>query len=72
MNFTGPSIDWARIDPEILAQRRLVALRSIMVLAGVPLQEGLTLLGERYEYLRSTQPESFTVPHESYWSGFNS
>jgi hypothetical protein len=65
------TVNWATVDPEILAGHKLLAILAIKA-SGASLTEALHLLNERYELLRQTRPNDFSVPPDRYWDGFYS
>ncbi|WP_116247949.1 hypothetical protein [Nocardiopsis sp. FIRDI 009] len=60
---------WDRIDPLILNGRRLEAAKAMMEEFSMSLRDTILALHERFEHLRATRPEDFTVSLDDYWHG---
>ncbi|MFF1871709.1 hypothetical protein [Kitasatospora herbaricolor] len=61
---------WSKVDPLIFEGRKMQALIQIRQAFAVDIHDGVDLLGERYETLRTERPESFKVRHDDYWDDF--
>jgi len=67
-----PSIDWETVDAALFAGRILDAIAEYRAATGGALREALAAVPERWQQLRSSSPERFTVPTDGYWAGFSS
>lgn len=62
----------AQLDGHILRKEILIGIRFIVDSLGVPLQVAMEQYSERYEELRKSKNEQFSVGHEEYWKDFYS
>jgi len=65
--------EWNRIDELLFRGRTIQAAQAIREQFGpMPMRATVEALGERFEYLRATRPEDFSVSLGHYWDGFYS
>jgi hypothetical protein len=72
MDFAMSEELWEPIDKDIFEHRVLHALIQIRKTMGCGLKEAIDIVHQRYEELRRTFPERFTVGADEYWIGFES
>jgi hypothetical protein len=63
---------WATIDGLLIDRRRLNAAQEITRVFGCGIGDAVTVLGERYTYLKATKPERFPLSDQEFWEGFSS
>ncbi|WP_433699132.1 hypothetical protein [Nocardiopsis sp. CA-288880] len=65
--------EWDRIDELLFHGHTIQAAHAIREQFGpMPLRATIEALSERFEHLRATRPEDFTVSLGDYWDGFYS
>jgi ABC-type Zn2+ transport system substrate-binding protein/surface adhesin len=57
---------WAEVDEHIVNRRIIRALKALGDRSGYTLHEALGVFNERYNHLRQTRPNDFTVSPEEY------
>ncbi|MEU4818270.1 hypothetical protein AB0G03_21700 [Micromonospora aurantiaca] len=60
---------WQSIDDLIVQRRILPATQAIREAERCSLHRAIDVFAERYEYLRRTRPDDFTVSGDEYWRG---
>ncbi|WAE73649.1 hypothetical protein OUQ99_00480 [Streptomonospora nanhaiensis] len=64
---------WDHIDELLFHGHRIQAAYAIREQFGpMPLRATIEAVSERFEHLRATRPEDFTVSLGDYWDGFYS
>lgn len=63
---------WPAIDDDIVRHRMLPALTALREEFGYSTPEAIDAFSERYEHLRKTRPQDFTVSREDYGKNFYS
>ncbi|MDH6129959.1 hypothetical protein [Kitasatospora sp. GP82] len=62
----------AGVDDDIVAGRIIHALKTIRDARGYSIPQALDVFADRYELLRRTRPNDFTLSPEEYGRGFHS
>jgi hypothetical protein len=72
---TKPELEdsaWGPIDELLFAGRRVEAIAALRDETGCALRDALPAIGDRFEHLAREYEDRFSVPLETYWSGFSS
>jgi hypothetical protein len=71
-DFEDSQLDWNALDPLVLSGAKVEFLKRVCEAASVSLPEAQDILGRRYDFLRRSRPQDFSLSHEDYWAGFYS
>ena len=67
-----PASLWVEIDPLVIANNKLVAIKRIRDHCECPLHDALGIFVDRYRHLRKSMPSKFHETDDEYWAGFES